>query len=216
MLVLLVYGCVTQIVFGTICPFVVFSGFPCPACGLTRGVCAILTGHWKMAAAYNITAFLWLPALIWFCFMRYIAGKNKICWEPVFIVIAIITVIYYIYRMKACFPGNPPMCYHAKNVQQTSAQFESFANSERYKTVDAKLVEFLGLRALLIQKDTKPDSIAEALFLCLRALLIQKDTKHSILLVLRNLRLRALLIKKDTKRVTSKLLNCKSLRALLI
>ena len=116
LLVLLVYGCVTQIVFGTICPFVVFSGFPCPACGLTRGVCAILTGHWKMTAAYNITAFLWLPALIWFCFMRYIAGKNKICWEPVFIVIAIITVIYYIYRMKACFPGNPPMCYHAKNV----------------------------------------------------------------------------------------------------
>ena len=62
LLVLLVYGCVTQIVFGTICPFVVFSGFPCPACGLTRGVCAILTGHWKMAAAYNITAFLWLAA----------------------------------------------------------------------------------------------------------------------------------------------------------
>lgn len=69
-----------------------------------------------MAAAYNITAFLWLPALIWFCVMRYIVGKNKVCWEPVFIVISIITILYYIYRMKMCFPGNPPMCYQAKNV----------------------------------------------------------------------------------------------------
>lgn len=69
-----------------------------------------------MAAAYNVTAFLWLPALIWFCVMRYIAGKNKVCWEPVFIVIAIITILYYIYRMKMCFPGNPPMCYQKKNV----------------------------------------------------------------------------------------------------
>ena len=34
-------------------------------------------------------------------------------------------------------------------------KFESFANSERYKTVENGLVSTIGLRALLIQKDTK-------------------------------------------------------------
>ena len=35
-------------------------------------------------------------------------------------------------------------------------RFESFANSERYKTFSLFDIPSLGLRALLIQKDTKP------------------------------------------------------------
>ena len=34
-------------------------------------------------------------------------------------------------------------------------RFESFANSERYKTTDTPFSSVNGLRALLIQKDTK-------------------------------------------------------------
>ena len=56
--------------------------------------------------------------------------------------------------------------------------FESFANSERYKTSSWSSKNLLSLRALLIQKDTKPRFIHPGHGTCLRALLIQKDTKR--------------------------------------
>ena len=59
--------------------------------------------------------------------------------------------------------------------------FESFVNSERYKTSNCGLSNRGGLRALLIQKDTKQMQHIETVSTCLRALLIQKDTKLAIL-----------------------------------
>ena len=57
-------------------------------------------------------------------------------------------------------------------------EFESFANSERYKTHCHIKPPPNCLRALLIQKDTKPGGLLTAGIACLRALLIQKDTKR--------------------------------------
>ena len=64
--------------------------------------------------------------------------------------------------------------------------FESFANSERYKTVFAPVIKPEGLRALLIQKDTKRIKATMPMYNGLRALLIQKDTKqlHRLILTL--------------------------------
>ena len=56
-------------------------------------------------------------------------------------------------------------------------RFESFANSERYKTTDTPFSSVNGLRALLIQKDTKLLHVFPSKHVSLRALLIQKDTK---------------------------------------
>ena len=56
--------------------------------------------------------------------------------------------------------------------------FESFANSERYKTIKRMLIISNRLRALLIQKDTKPKLDNLLSYQSLRALLIQKDTKQ--------------------------------------
>ena len=55
--------------------------------------------------------------------------------------------------------------------------FESFANSKRYKTNTYRASLRLGLRALLIQKDTKQRKYEAFNNDSLRALLIQKDTK---------------------------------------
>ena len=56
-------------------------------------------------------------------------------------------------------------------------EFESFANSERYKTLKHKTTTLWCLRALLIQKDTKLHGVICDIGDSLRALLIQKDTK---------------------------------------
>jgi len=58
-------------------------------------------------------------------------------------------------------------------------EFESFANSKRYKTPGCLQSSSAGLRALLIQKDTKRTVGWSATASGLRALLIQKDTKLS-------------------------------------
>ena len=78
-------------------------------------------------------------------------------------------------------------------------EFESFANSERYKTHCHIKPPPNCLRALLIQKDTKPGGLLTAGIACLRALLIQKDTKHARNAGRGSHSLRALLIQKDTK-----------------
>ena len=57
-------------------------------------------------------------------------------------------------------------------------EFESFANSKRYKTSPSDSSLLGCLRALLIQKDTKPMPMMQSSSSRLRALLIQKDTKH--------------------------------------
>ena len=77
--------------------------------------------------------------------------------------------------------------------------FESFANSERYKTLPSLADRIFCLRALLIQKDTKLGKSVGSIKAGLRALLIQKDTKHRKKVENTIPCLRALLIQKDTK-----------------
>ena len=77
--------------------------------------------------------------------------------------------------------------------------FESFANSERYKTKSCTQNDKVSLRALLIQKDTKQAKETAIRYARLRALLIQKDTKLLLPPVAYRMGLRALLIQKDTK-----------------
>ena len=57
--------------------------------------------------------------------------------------------------------------------------FESFVNSERCKTLHIFYQPCQCLRALLIQKDVKPEVYPVHKSIGLRALLIQKDVKQS-------------------------------------
>ncbi|WP_455720031.1 DUF2752 domain-containing protein [Agathobacter sp.] len=116
LLIIVVYCVITQWIFDTVCPFSIMFGLPCPACGLTRGCLSILTGHFVNAWIYNATAYLWLPAIAWLLIMRYVCGKKKIKWEPAFITIALITIVYYVYRMVTKFPGSEPMVFNDKNI----------------------------------------------------------------------------------------------------
>ena len=84
-------------------------------------------------------------------------------------------------------------------MKARSAMFESFANSKRYKTNVKPPTYLTGLRALLIQKDTKRHNSQRHTDIRLRALLIQKDTKRHNSQRHTDIRLRALLIQKDTK-----------------
>ena len=85
------------------------------------------------------------------------------------------------------------------NSNSMNNGFESFVNSERCKTELPYLTTAQSLRALLIQKDVKPEKLPSSRQACLRALLIQKDVKPLWQKLVLHLGLRALLIQKDVK-----------------
>lgn len=60
LLLLILYFALVYIlfhIFGISCVFLKFSGFPCPGCGMTRAVLALMKFDIVSAAKYNITVF---------------------------------------------------------------------------------------------------------------------------------------------------------------
>ena len=45
------------------CPFRVITGLPCPLCGMTRGVAALLRGRWQEALGFHLFSPLVLAAM---------------------------------------------------------------------------------------------------------------------------------------------------------
>lgn len=99
-IVLLAIYCIfMQWVFETVCPFKAITKFPCPGCGLTHATIYLFTGNIKEAFNSNPTVFLWICLIICFFIDRYIY-KFKIKIVPIgAIVVSIITLIWYIYKM---------------------------------------------------------------------------------------------------------------------
>ena len=114
-----VYLLFMRFVCGAGCPLVWLTGFPCPACGLTRAAklvfCARFTDAYQMhPMIYPILLFLFL-----FFFYRYILGKELpyAVWWAVLIFAGCLGL--YVYRMVTQFPGDVPMGYYRGNVMRT-------------------------------------------------------------------------------------------------
>lgn len=96
----------------SLCPSVVFTGFPCPGCGLTRATVSILKG--RFADAWYLNPFSYAILLFVFVFgvRRYLMQKETKSLLKWMIVIGAGMVIFYIYRMIRYFPNRPPMTYY--------------------------------------------------------------------------------------------------------
>lgn len=111
-----VYNILVRKVYGAYCPQLIFTGFPCAGCGMTRAVFYIMTGRFGRGIRLNPAAPLWIAFLLWFFINRYVRGmtpKRVKLWLGL---ICAATLAIYIYRMCNCFPGNPPMVYYSNNI----------------------------------------------------------------------------------------------------
>ena len=100
----------------SLCPSVIFTGFPCPACGLTRATFCIMRGDFADAWYLNPFAYaIWLLAL-WFGVRRYILQKETKSLVKWLIVILAGMILFYLYRMIRFFPGEPPMSYYYGSI----------------------------------------------------------------------------------------------------
>lgn len=115
-LIFAVYIVIGKYVLYTLCPSVLLTGFPCPGCGMTRAMFALMRGDF--ALAWSLHPFSYV--LIGFCLSlgirRYLLLKDCKRYMKYLAVIFLGMILFYVYRMVRYFPGDPPMSYYYGSI----------------------------------------------------------------------------------------------------
>ena len=111
-----VYFAIMWTFFYTSCSFVLVTGYPCPACGMTRAGRSLLHGNfvgaWKLHPFIYLFAVLVIVAVI----KRYFLKQSLDSMKGWIICLIVTACIFYVYRMYRYFPGEPPISYYSGNV----------------------------------------------------------------------------------------------------
>ena len=100
----------------SLCPFVSLTGFPCAGCGLTRAAFAVLRGNFALAWKLHPFVYVWGAFGIIFAIRRYIMLKEVRSFLKYLMIIIIMMLVFYVYRMIRFFPGESPMSYYYGSV----------------------------------------------------------------------------------------------------
>lgn len=101
----------------SICPMVWITGFPCPACGLTRAGIRLLHLDFKEAWQMHPFIYVFAAGVVIFAWERYIRKKRiGKRFQILCVVCVVLMVIYYVWRMYRYFPDQPPMSYYRYNL----------------------------------------------------------------------------------------------------
>ena len=98
------------------CPFVVVTGFPCAACGLTRAGVHFLKGEWIQAWNVHPAIFPIVLLVVVFIIQRYFRQASLKKLKKYAILLIVGMLVLYVYRFPTQFPGNPPMSYYRDNL----------------------------------------------------------------------------------------------------
>ncbi|NLK38811.1 MAG: DUF2752 domain-containing protein [Clostridiales bacterium] len=84
------------------CPVRALFGYPCPTCGITRGLLSLVTFDFRGYFRYHPLA---LPILVAFCLGIHRNNKvlNRAVVKYYIIVTALATVLLYVYRLEVGF-----------------------------------------------------------------------------------------------------------------
>lgn len=114
---------IVNAIFHTVCPMVIFTGFPCPGCGMTRAAGYFLTGHLQQSMQYHPIVPFWILLGIYFVDQRYLCGRRVKGLLPLMAVLCIIMLITYLYTIATTFPDPPVYVYREGNVLETIFPF---------------------------------------------------------------------------------------------
>lgn len=110
------YVIVAEIVFGHVSPTMVLFGLPCPACGMTRAGLLFFGGNFADSFAMHP---LFLPGFVFIlCAMAFKFFKRE--WISKLtvpgIVLIVVFLAFYVYRMVYFFPDQVPMVVNESSV----------------------------------------------------------------------------------------------------
>lgn len=103
------------LLFRTICPLRLITGYPCPGCGITRASFSLLRLDFAGAFSLNPSVFLWAGLAAYLVISRYFLGRKKRA-DIALIIVSLFTIGIYIYRMAVLFPGEEPLSYYKDNL----------------------------------------------------------------------------------------------------
>ena len=109
---------INQLIFHKICPIAIFTGFPCPGCGITRAFYYLITLRWHKALTMNPCIFLWIILIIILFINRYILTKKFTTKtiNTLLIATGIVSILIYIFRMINMYPNIEPLTYYNNNI----------------------------------------------------------------------------------------------------
>lgn len=113
---LLTYYTLSDIAFHQFCPVVLFTGYPCPGCGLTRAALLLMEGRLLDSLAVHpfLIPILLLLAAFLYCYFFNEKGLHILVFVSVGL--AVLMFLFYWYRMLTVFPGDLPMTYYYDNL----------------------------------------------------------------------------------------------------
>ena len=99
------------------CPVVLVTGYPGPGCGMTRAGISLLHFQFKEALKMNPFIYWWALFVMIFVIRRYLLLRKSLKWLKWMGIIGLIgMILFYVWRMIMCFPGEPPMVYYEENM----------------------------------------------------------------------------------------------------
>lgn len=114
--VFIVYTVIVNLVFHAFCPAVIFCGFPCPGCGITRAAVCLITGRWQQAWQLNPVVFAIAVTTAYFIYRRYLLGTKVIGLKWLITAVFVLLAVVYIVRMYLYFPDRAPYVYTEENM----------------------------------------------------------------------------------------------------
>ncbi|WP_130837258.1 DUF2752 domain-containing protein [Lachnoclostridium sp. Marseille-P6806] len=98
------------------CPSVILTGFPCPACGLTRAALALLRGDFRTAWQMNPSLFLLVPFVFWCLYWRWWREERIRGFRPLLLALCIAAILLFAARMLRYFPRQAPYSFSYRSV----------------------------------------------------------------------------------------------------
>ena len=106
---------ISQYFFHSVCIFQILFGIPCAACGMSRAFLLLLQGRWIEAIRMHPLLPFVIIGIIFYIFSKYFVKKYRNLVETYGIILLIVSIILYVYRMKLYFPNTAPMVYREDN-----------------------------------------------------------------------------------------------------
>ncbi len=106
---------ISQYFFHSVCMFQILFGIPCAACGMSRAFFLLLQGRWIEAIRMHPLLPFVIIGIIFYIFSKYFVKKYRNLVETYGIILLIVSIIFYVYRMKLYFPNTAPMVYREDN-----------------------------------------------------------------------------------------------------
>lgn len=132
--IILLFWLFMTLVFHRFCPVVLFCGFPCPGCGMTRAFFYFFTLRPMRAFGYNPVFPLWIVTIALMAWRRYVKGKSLSALYALLIFTALVTIAVYVYRIMYVFPGQEPMVFvHGNLLSKLSPIYDKLITEKLLK-----------------------------------------------------------------------------------